>query len=115
MKRFKKLLLCALALFSPVCLAQAAGDRPPANPTHSIALCENGTLKNEKPASEYPEEIRFKKAGGQWVPVTRIEVVFVGKKGRVNSSDEAERIVIHYYGADGAMVDLLTMRKNLPQ
>lgn len=115
MTHIAKLLLCAVALLFPVGIARAAGDGPPANPTHSIELYENGVLKDEKPATAYPEEIRFKKTGGQWVPVTRIEVGFVGKDGKTNSAAEAALIVISYYGADGRLIDHLTLRRNTPR
>lgn len=116
MTGLRNLLLCAFTFLFSASLAYAAsGDGPPENPVHSIALYENGVLKEEKPAAEYPEEIRFKKAGGKWVPVTRIEVGFIGKGGRVDSSDEATRIVIYYYGADGKAIDHLTLEKFPPR
>lgn len=111
MTRSRKTLLCAFALLFCVNPAHAAAAGPPDNPTHSITLYENSILKEEKPAAEYPEEMRFKKIAGQWIPVARIEVGFIGKGGRVDSSGEATRIVIYYYGPGGEVLDHLTLRK----
>ena len=91
-------------------------DMPSNVNTHIITMYENNVLKEKKPASEFPEELRYIKSiseqtNTEKTPVGRIDVLLVDADGELTTSDKAIEILIQYYGVDGTPLQHTTMKK----
>lgn len=131
MKNYSYLAVYSIFLLAFSCLTacapQIAGERvsplEEAAP-HTITVYENNHFKEEKLAFEFPEEMRYREDRvkldndeivSQMVPVTRIEILLVGKDGKLTTRDNAVRIVINDYAADGKWLQCTHMlRKSSP-
>jgi hypothetical protein len=88
--------------------------------THSIVVYENNQFKEEKPASEFPETMRFREdritqedgtVVNKNVPVARLEVLLIGEDGKLTTADKATRIEIKDFAADGTLLQNTMMFK----
>lgn len=87
---------------------------------HSIIIYENNELKEESPASKFPENMRYryvesKQENGEIVdikvPVAKIEVIFWGADGKLTTPDKAIKILITDYDSAGNVLNRNTMIK----
>ncbi|MDR3361816.1 MAG: hypothetical protein LBO64_03100 [Desulfovibrio sp.] len=88
--------------------------------THSIVVYENNQFKEKKPASEFPETMRFREVRitredgtvvSTKVPVARIEVLLIGEDGKMTAADKATQIVIQDFAVDGTPLENTKMLK----
>ena len=114
-------LICLISAWTPL-HAHGEGALPSESETsHYITVYENNVLKEQKPASEFPEFMRYREKTVKQdnhsvmgkVPVARIEILIIGKDGKPTTSDKAAFIEIHEYAADGTWLgNNIMTRKN---
>lgn len=87
---------------------------------HYIEVYENNAFKEKKPASEFPDSMRYRtititqdngERVTQEVPVARIEVLITGEDGKPTTPDKATVIETHDYAADGAWLGNNIMKR----